>query len=459
MALTRSIKTLLEQSRDRLEQGGFSLAARILNLPFALSRSLQEKEDRRHREQHRQALKAAGKWHPFLKPPWSEEEQEMENTLASLSTQEGKEAIHSLEAKMQEGLQAPESAVIATSSGRTALQLILRVLRERHPERTTVILPAFCCAAVLHPVLEVGLTPLLGDIGPDLTLSADSVEKWLSEKTLAVLPAHMGGQKCGDLDAIRQLTGNQGAFLIEDVCPALGGKTAGKLWGGDSDFAIFSFGLGKTLTASAGGMLAARVYPDAIRREAEKLAEEPPEAFRKRFLWIRDVYFRHPSFLDLPWCPRPDSAFHGAFGFRKMAGGDAVLLNRQWERLEEIVGKQIRNAELLAAYLGDCPGIKFPGKAPHVWTKFPILCQSKAHREALVAKLRVRGVEGEPAVPLLQDLPEGRGLSHEGLEGGESIRGRLFHLPARPQFSETDVCYLAESLKAAIDEWEREQSS
>ena len=79
------------------------------------------------------------------------------------------------------------------SSGKAALTLILQSLREMHPDRDEVVIPAFNCFSVPSAVIRAGLKVRLCDVNPStLDFDDESLKRTLSNKNkiLCVLPTH-----------------------------------------------------------------------------------------------------------------------------------------------------------------------------------------------------------------------------------------------------------------------------
>src|SRR3990172_2970755 len=194
---------------------------------------------------------------PFLRPFWMSEEVSagLKWPLRSLSVNEiyAQDLEHLfMKATGQDGV------AVATSSGRTALRVALRALSQDRPDRNEVVIPSYSCLALLDSVVECGLVPVFADIGHDLNVSEETVAPHIGEKTLAVVVVHLGGKFAKGVNEISDKAEKSGCVVIEDVCQALGGRNGAQHWGSTAPMAIYSFGLGKNLMATAGGMLVAR---------------------------------------------------------------------------------------------------------------------------------------------------------------------------------------------------------
>ncbi|WP_413726157.1 DegT/DnrJ/EryC1/StrS family aminotransferase [Sodalis sp. RH16] len=143
-----------------------------------------------------------------------------------------------------------------TCSGTAALIVALRVLQQRLPGRTALIVPAYTCPLV---ALAVHFCPPLRVVPCDLapggiSLDVGQLASLCDEQTLAVVVTHLAG-RVADVDNVRSITAKAGAAIIEDAAQAMGALDEGRSVGLKGDIAFFSMALGKGLTTAEGGVL------------------------------------------------------------------------------------------------------------------------------------------------------------------------------------------------------------
>lgn len=385
-------------------------------------------------------LRSRGRLMPFLRPAWGAEE------LAVARAEPGPEEGSALEAEFADRV-GGDGAVIATSSGRTALTLALRALRAGHPGRSEVVIPSYACLALLDAVLAAGLEPVYCDVGPDLVASLASVQPALSSRTLALVIVHLGGQRVPDTEALSTAAREVGAVPIEDLCQALGGRIGDRVWGWQASMAFYSFGLGKNLMATAGGVLVARYAGDQVRREAKRLGDEDPRWSRERLTHVLRAHLGPVRPFPLrPPTPRP--AFVASHGFNRMSPLDAGLVRTQLRRLSSVLAARRANAERLIEALPR--GVEVAGRSSeHVWTKFSVVVRTRNAASALRAALLRQGVETEDMyVPLhLRDV--GRPWARGPLPESERLWERTFNLPVRPSLTSAQVVYIGARVRQA----------
>jgi dTDP-4-amino-4,6-dideoxygalactose transaminase len=146
--------------------------------------------------------------------------------------------------------------VVLTCSGTAALVVILHTLRALRPQRSEVVIPAYTCPLVPLAVAQVpGLRPVACDTTPQgFDFDPEMLPRMCSDRTLAVIPAHLGGL-VADTAPASAAARRCGAALVEDAAQAVGARVAGKSVGSAGDAAFFSLAAGKGLTTYEGGGL------------------------------------------------------------------------------------------------------------------------------------------------------------------------------------------------------------
>lgn len=140
------------------------------------------------------------------------------------------------------------------NSGTSALHLALLAAGVRPGQE--VLVPAYCCAALLNAVALAGATPVLVDCAPEgyNACSEDAARK-LTPRTAAIVVAHMFGTPA-PLDGFLAL----GPPVIEDCAQSIGSAC-----GGRGRLAIGSFYATKVITTGHGGIVATSDYELAER--------------------------------------------------------------------------------------------------------------------------------------------------------------------------------------------------
>ena len=155
------------------------------------------------------------------------------------------------------------SHAIGCASGTDALLLSLRAHAERSDSidaRPEVVVPAFTFFATAGAAWNAGLRPVFCDVdGDTFNVTADTVARSLTDRTIAVVPVHLFGQMA-PVEGIREVLASRDILLLEDSAQATGAR---RLIDGDwvstgaaSDAAAFSFFPTKNLGGFGdGGMI------------------------------------------------------------------------------------------------------------------------------------------------------------------------------------------------------------
>lgn len=116
-----------------------------------------------------------------------------------------------------------------------------------------VITAATGFPTTVNPIIQSGCVPVLLDAN-SATLNADTsyLEEAVTDKTKAIMLAHMLGNPF-DLEKVMKVASENGLWVIEDSCDALGATWNGKLVGTYGDMGTFSFYPAHQMTMGEGG--------------------------------------------------------------------------------------------------------------------------------------------------------------------------------------------------------------
>ena len=135
---------------------------------------------------------------------------------------------------------------IGTGSGTDALLLGLKALGIGPGDE--VITTALSWIATANTIAMTGATPVFADIGEDLNIDPQSVEKLITSKTKAIVPVHYTG-KVSNIDALRVLASQYGLKIVEDAAQAFGAMYKRNPAGSFGDVACFSMNPMKVFAA------------------------------------------------------------------------------------------------------------------------------------------------------------------------------------------------------------------
>lgn len=107
----------------------------------------------------------------------------------------------------------------------------------------------------VNPILQNGLTPVFVDVEQaTFDIDVEAMQAALTSKTRAVMIAHTLGNPF-DVDAVQKFCTENGLWLIEDSCDALGSEYKGQKTGSFGDVSTLSFYPAHHITTGEGGMV------------------------------------------------------------------------------------------------------------------------------------------------------------------------------------------------------------
>jgi perosamine synthetase len=142
----------------------------------------------------------------------------------------------------------------ATSSGTAAIHTALGALRLDVGQE--IISAPITDPGAVFPILWMNCIPIFADADPrTMNVSARSIEARITDKTRAVIVAHIAGQPC-DMGAIMKVAKRHDLLVIEDCSQSHGAKYRGRRVGTFGQMAAYSLMSGKHTTAGGqGGMV------------------------------------------------------------------------------------------------------------------------------------------------------------------------------------------------------------
>jgi perosamine synthetase len=304
---------------------------------------------------------------------------------------------------------------VTTSFGRMAFYYILKALGA--PAGSEIVMPALTFWVMPEVARVAGLTPVFADVDPrTFVMTAESLERAITPKTVAVTPTHLWGLPC-DMDAIVDVARRHKLFVVEDCAHALGATDRGRPVGTIGDAAIFSFQTLKPLNTYGGGMA---VTTDAglADRVRALVAEEPlptKDGIKKKLfqgrvqrISIRPRVFTWTLFPILWTCamfntnpdvylwetirtldPLPPNYRERYSNVQAAIGLQALTLLDEWTT------KTQANAARIGAALSDVPGVQLPLVPAGRTHAFYQYCAYVPDRDAVVHGCLKHGVDLE----------------------------------------------------------------
>lgn len=324
------------------------------------------------------------------------------------------------------------SKVLLTTSCTHALEMAALLLDIQPGDE--VIVPSFTFVSTINAFVLRGAHPVFADIRSDtLNLDESRLEDCITPRTKAIIPVHYAGVGC-EMEAILKIAGHFGISVVEDNAHGLFGKYQGRYLGTFGSLATQSFHETKNFTCGEGGALLIN-NPDYTER-AEIIREKGTD--RSRFFRGQvDKY----TWVDQGSSYLPSDIL-------------AAFLYAQLETSAQIQAMRKRVWHYYYQHLqawAEQQGVRLPIIPSHCeqpYHMFYLLLPSFAHRQALIAHLKARGI-----LSVFHYLPlhlSRMGRRFGGKEGNcpvtEDISDRLLRLPFYNDLSEADQACVVKSI-------------
>jgi dTDP-4-amino-4,6-dideoxygalactose transaminase len=296
------------------------------------------------------------------------------------------------------------------SSGKAALVLILRALKNIFPERDEVIIPAFTCFSVPAAIKKAGLKIKLCDTGKNSLDLAQShlqsiVESNRSKrKILCVIATHLFGCPA-DLVGIKGIIGND-IPIVEDAAQCFGGEWGTKKLGTLSDVGFFSLGRGKALSTMDGGIIVTNrddIGTDLVDY-CNKFHKSPNfGSIRIGGKTVATSLLQHPSIF---WLPKAipilklgETLYEKDFPIRDLTLFQKELGQNWQTRLDKHQNHRKENCRFLLDRIPHHLNRIKLGQDPLPLVRFPFLSRSISIRNSILKKSEETGCGIMPSYP------------------------------------------------------------
>jgi perosamine synthetase len=325
---------------------------------------------------------------------------------------------------------------VACSSGTAGLHMTLLALGIGPGDE--VVTTPFSFIASANPILMVGATPVFADICPK-TLNADplKLEAAITPRTRAIMAVETFGNPAY-FDQYAAIASRHEIPMIEDCCEALGCELGKRPCGSFGRAGVFGFYPNKQITTGEGGMIVTndRRLADVCRslRSQGRPAPQPG--------------------AETSWLQ------HERLGYNfRLDEMSAALGAVQTRRLDEIIQKRQRVAELYFNRLGGVSDIILPTLAPdsvNSWFVFVVRLAAgyrRDDRDAIIAGLHRHEVGARDYFPCIHLQPFYRQLM--GFKPGdfpiaETVSDRTIALPFHNDLTAKEVDFVCRTLELML---------
>ena len=357
-----------------------------------------------------------------------------------------------LELEERLGVFYPASRVLLVNRGRYALELALRSFAELHPARDEVLYPGFICDSVISTIERCGLRARPIDVTAEMNIDPQLVEDALSDRTLAVIAAHMYGCPAG-IAEIERMCRARGVFLVDDAAQVVGIAAGDRPLGTFGDVGLLSFSQSKTVVCggiNAGGALLVN-DPSLVERITRRWNLLPPGHYRGADLWqfLRNSLWE--SALAQPcyyW-----EALRRRLGVpisamscppSKIANTSAALALSQLDTLSQRVAGRRAVAALYQEELRALPSIGFPQYQPGRYLT-RIMLELPPNEEVSVCRAALRRLGIQTRRAYQTDEKRGAALTQSLLASHGMVE-----VPSHSQMDRSNVKSVANALGEAL---------
>ena len=309
---------------------------------------------------------------------------------------------------------------VATVNGTAALHIALKLAGVETGD--LVITQPLTFVATCNAIDYCGAEPVFVDVDRDtLGLSATALQQWLEENTKldadgtcrtrtdnkvvrACVPMHTFGHPA-DLDGLVRVTHDWNIMLVEDAAESQGSFYKGQHTGTFGALGTLSFNGNKIMTTGGGGMILADA---ALGERAKHLTTTAKK-------------------------PHPYEYIHDEVGYNyRLPNLNAALGCAQLEQLEDFIEAKRALAE---AYQYELSGTNLAfvsepeGCRSNYWLN-AVLCEDKAHRDALLETTNQQGIMTRPIWLLMSHLRMYQNCRRGDLNNAVWLEARVVNLPS-----------------------------
>jgi dTDP-4-amino-4,6-dideoxygalactose transaminase len=282
------------------------------------------------------------------------------------------------ESKLCEYLGVPFISVF--SNGTLALLTALQALEIKGEVITT----PYSFVATAHSLLWNNITPVFVDVDPIFgNLDPQKIEEAITDKTSAILPVHVYGNPCNDIE-ISKIAKKHNLKLIYDAAHCFGVKVDGKSILNYGDLSILSFHATKVFNTFEGG---------AIVCHSKEMKQKIDD--------LKNFGFRDEVTVIAPGINAKMNEIQAAFGLLQL------------KYIDQAIAKRKEIAELYIQQLQNIPGIRLiihhSSFITHNYSYFPVFIDENQYgksRDEVYQLLKDNGILARRYFyPLISEFP------------------------------------------------------
>ncbi len=306
---------------------------------------------------------------------------------------------------------------VLTNSGTAALWMVMKALGVKPGDE--ILVPSHTAFPTAEAVLFADATPVFVDVDDTYTLDPKDAAAKMTPRTVGIVPVHIYGHPV-DMDAIRELAGARGLWILEDCCQAHGAAYKGRRVGSFGRAAAFSFYPSKNLTVMGDGGIVV-TDDDEITARCRRL--------RDHGRLNKDVH--------------AELGFNLRFNDVQAAVGRVLL-----RRLDAMNDRRRALAARYAQALASLP-IELPREAPWARHVYHLYVIRTSQRTALAQFLKDRGIQTGVHYPVpCHRQPVVERLAPPPLPRTERLVDEILTLPISAGHTDAEIDEVAHAVRA-----------
>ncbi len=306
---------------------------------------------------------------------------------------------------------------VALNSGTDSLVCGLIALGVKRGDE--VITPPNSFVASTSSIVHIGAKPIFVDVLDDQNIDPIKIEEAITHKTKAIMPVHLTG-RIANMTELMKISRKYNIPIIEDAAQSIGSKYKGKFSGTFGEVGCFSAHPLKNLNACG---------------DAGFLITDNFEIWKK-IRKLRNHGFEKRNVVD-------------EFGYvSRMDTLQASILNLRLKKLENVINKRRRNAEIYFEALKKLP-ILLPFEKPHEFNSYHTFVIQTDKRDQLKDFLFQNGIETAIHYPVpihLQPASSYLRYKKGSFKNTEAQANKILTLPIHQFLENSDINFINDKI-------------
>ncbi len=352
---------------------------------------------------------------PFNKPYLTGKELEYIKQAHNLSQLAG-DGFFTKKCKKWLEINTNTNSALLTNSCTAALEIAAILADIKNGDE--IIMPSYTFVSTANAFVLRGGKPVFVDIDPNtLNIDYKLIERYINEKTKAIVPVHYAGFSC-EMDEIIKISKKYNLLIIEDAAQGVMSKYKSRALGSIGDLGCYSFHETKNIISGEGGAILIN------NKDFEERAHYIRDKGTNRSLFNKGKIDKY-SWVDIGSSFLPGE-LTAAFLFAQMEKAEEITKNRLkiWNFYKN--GLKIMDEEGFVSIPKEQKGREHNG---HI---FYLIHKNNLERDLFIQKMREKQVNVVFHYIPLHNSPYARknfNLASQKLKYTESIFNRISRIP------------------------------